>query len=187
MLERSRIMVDQSSSSLSGARETSDEPARLGRARDFVDRYERGAYDELDDQEVVQTYQAATTQLSPEEFQRAAAEAFRRMSPQERQELLQEMRRRAPERVDAADDSPEELARTVQRAEQDDQGGGGLAGLFGFGGAGGDDRQAQGGGLPGMFDNPLVKIGIAGIAAMAAKFLTDPDRQEGQHHGGQHH
>jgi hypothetical protein len=186
MLERSRIMVDQSSSSLSGARETSDEPARLGRARDFVDRYERGAYDELDDQEVVQTYRAATTQLSPEEFQRAAAEAFRRMSPEERQELLQELRRRSPERFDAADDSPEEIARTVQRAEQENRGGG-LAGLFGFGDSAGGERQAQGGGLQGMFDNPLVKIGIAGIAAMAAKFLTDPDRQGGHHQGGHHH
>jgi hypothetical protein len=171
----------------SGTQETNDESTRRERARDFVDRYERGAYDQLGDEDVVQNYRAATTQLSPEEFQRVAAEAFRRMSPEERQELLGELRRRSEGRVDAADDSPEEIARTVQRAEQEKQGSGGLAGLFGFGGSGADERQAQGGGLQGMFDNPLVKIGIAGIAAMAAKFLTDPNRQGGQHHGGQHH
>ena len=179
-------MANQVNGGRSGTQETDDEPTQRARARDFVDRYERGAYDQLGDEEVVQTYRAATTQLSPEEFQRAAAEAFRRMSPEERRELLMELRRRSPERFDAADDSPEEIARTVQRAEQDNQGGG-LAGLFGFGGAGADERQAQGGGLPGMLDNPLVKIGIAGIAAMAAKFLTDPNRQGGHHHGGQHH
>ena len=179
-------MANQALGGLNDTQETDDEPTRRARARDFVDRYERGAYDQLGDEEVVQTYRAATTQLSPEEFQRVAAEAFRRMSPEERQELLQELRRRSPERVDAADDSPEELARTVQRAEQDNQGGG-LAGLFGFGGSGADERPAQGGGLQGMLDNPLVKIGIAGIAAMAAKFLTDPDRQGGHHPGGHHH
>ena len=135
-------MATQVLDGLSGAQETNEEPTRRARARDFVDRYERGAYDQLGDEEVVQTYRAATTQLSPEEFQRAAAEAFRRMSPEERQELLQELRRRSPERFDTADDSPEEIARTVQRAEQENQGGGGLAGLFGFGGAGADARQA---------------------------------------------
>jgi hypothetical protein len=166
--------------------ETDDEMTRRERARKFVDRYERGAYDQLGDEEVVQTYRSATTQLSPEEFQRVAADAFRQMSPEERQELLQELRRRSPERFDAADDSPEEIARTVQRAEQENRGGG-LAGLFGFGDSAGGERQAQGGGLQGMFDNPLVKIGIAGIAAMAAKFLTDPDRQGGHHQGGHHH
>jgi hypothetical protein len=166
--------------------ETDDEMTRRERARKFVDRYERGAYDQLGDEEVVQTYRSATTQLSPEEFQRVAADAFRQMSPEERQELLQELRRRSPERFDAADDSPEEIARTVQRAEQENRGGG-LAGRFGFGDSAGGERQAQGGGLQGMFDNPLVKIGIAGIAAMAAKFLTDPDRQGGHHQGGHHH
>lgn len=171
----------------SGTQETDDEPTRRERARDFVDRYERGAYDQLGDDEVVQTYRAATTQLSPEEFQRVAADAFRRMSPEERQELLGELRRRSEGRIDAADDSPEEIARTVHRAEHDTQGSGGLAGLFGLGGSGTDERQAQGGGLQGMFDNPLVKIGIAGIAAMAAKFLTDPNRQGGHHPGGHHH
>jgi hypothetical protein len=187
MLERSSIMATQFLDGSPGTRETNDEPTRRERAREFVDRYERGAYDQLGDEEVVQTYRAATTQLSPEEFQRVAADAFRRMSPEERQELLQELRRRSPERFDAADDSPEEIARTVQRAEQENQSGGGLAGLFGFGSAGADERQAQAGGLQGMFDNPIVKIAVAGIAALAAKFLTDPDWQSGHHHGGQHH
>lgn len=179
-------MANQVLGGLSGAQETDDEPTRRARQRDFVDRYERGAYDQLGDEEVVQNYRAATTQLSPEEFQRVAADAFRRMSPEERQEVLGELRRRSEGRVDAVDDSPEEIARTVQRAEQDNQGGG-LASLFGFGGSETDERQARAGGLQGIFDNPLVKIGIAGIAAMAAKFLTDPSRQSGHHHGGQHH
>jgi hypothetical protein len=74
----------------------------------------------------------------------------------------------------------------VQRAEQDNQSGGGLAGLFGLGGAEATERQPQEGGLQGMFDNPIVKIAIAGIAALAAKLLLSPDR-EGGHHPGMHH
>ncbi len=31
-------------------------------------------------------------------------------------------------------------------------------------------------GLQGVLDNPIVKVAIAGVAAMAAKKLTDPNR-----------
>jgi hypothetical protein len=85
------------------------------------------------------------------------------------------MRRRSRDRYDAADDSPEELAKTMQRADQEEQGGGGLAGLFGLGGDG-RDSGSPGGGLQGVLDNPLAKVAMAGVAAFAAKKLTDPNR-----------
>jgi hypothetical protein len=109
------------------------------------------------------------------------------MSPEERHELLGELQRRSQGRLDATDDSPEAIARTVQRAEQEDQDTGGLAGVFGFGGSRADERQAQEGSLQGMFDNPIVKIAIAGIAALAAKVFLSPDSPGGHHAGGHHH
>ena len=170
-------MVDQLLGGLFGAQDDDDDDRRRARGRDFVDRYERGAYDQMGDDEVIHNYRAASSRLSPEEYQMAAADALRRMDPEQRRELRREMRRRSRDRFDAADDSPEELARAMQRADQEDQGGGGLAGLFGLGG--GDDRDTrsqQGGGIGGMLDNPLAKVAMAGVAAFAAKKLTDPNR-----------
>jgi hypothetical protein len=167
-------MVDQLLGGLFGTQDDDDD-TRRGRARDFADRYERGAYDQLGDDEVIQNYRAAASRLSPEEYQTAVADSLRKMDKEQRRELRREMRRRSRDRYDAADDSPEELAKTMQRADQEEQGGGGLAGLFGLGGDG-RDSGSPGGGLQGVLDNPLAKVAMAGVAAFAAKKLTDPNR-----------
>lgn len=165
-------MVDQLLGGLFGAQDDDDDDRRRGRARDFADRYDRGAYDQMGDDEVIHNYRAASSRLSPEEYQTAAADALRNMDPEQRRELRREMKRRSRDRYDAADDSPEELARTMQRADQEEQGGGGLAGLFGLGG--GDDRsQPQQSGVGGMLDNPLAKVAMAGVAAFAAKKIAE--------------
>ena len=161
-------MVDQLLGGLFGGQDQDDEPTRRGRARDYVDRYERGAYDRMSDDEVLHNYRTASTRLSPDDYEQSARDALQRMSPEERRELRRYMRQRSQDRFDASDDSPEELARAMRRADlQDEQGGGGLASLFGFGGDSNDRRdQNQGGG---MLDNPLAKAALAGVAAMAAK------------------
>lgn len=169
-------MVDQLLGGLFGAQDDDDDNKRRGRARDFADRYDRGAYDQMGDDEVIHNYRAASSRLSPEEYQTAAADAMRKMDPEQRRELRREMKRRSRDRYDATDDSPEELARTMQRADQEDQGSGGLAGLFGFGGgdAKHDNRaQPQGGGIGAVLDNPLAKVAMAGVAAFAAKKIAE--------------
>lgn len=172
------FMVDQLLGGLFGSNDDDDDDMRRQRARDFADRAERNPRD-LDPNEVMQNYRATTSRLSPEEYQRAAEDAFSRMSPDERRELKREMRRRArmqdqDDRDD--DDSPAVLARNAQRAHQEHESGGGLAGLFGFGGGGNQKADNDQGGIGGMLDNPLAKVAIAGIAAAAAKRLTDPNR-----------
>jgi hypothetical protein len=168
-------MVDQLLGGLFGAKDDDDEPTRRKRARDFVDRYERGAYDQIGDDEVVHNYRTATSQLSPDEYQRAAADAVRQLSPEQRRELRRELKRRSRDRIDVKDDSPEEVAHAMQQANQEHESGG-LAGLFGLGGSHASGSQAQGGGIGGMLDNPVAKVAMAGVAAMVAKKLTDPNR-----------
>jgi hypothetical protein len=164
-------MVDQLLGGLFGGQDQDDEPTRRGRARDYVDRYERGAYDQMSDDEVLHNYQTASRRLSPDDYEHSARDALRRMSPEERRELRRYMRQRSQDRFDANDDSPEELARAMRRADlQDEQGGGGLASLFGFGDGDQSGRGQQQQGSPaGMLDNPLAKAALAGVAAMAAK------------------
>lgn len=171
-------MVDQLLSGLFGSNDADDVETQRQRARDFADRAERNARD-LDPNEVLQNYRATTSRLSPEQFQRAAEEAFSKMSPEERRELKREMRRRArqqehDDRDD--DDSPAVLAQTAQQAHQEHESSGGLAGLFGLGG--GDNKTVDDArsGLENILGNPLAKVAIAGIAAAAAKHLTDPNR-----------
>ena len=75
-------MVDQLLGGLFGSQDDDDEPTRWGRARDFVDRYEqRGAYDQIGDDEVFHNYRAATSRLSPDEYHQAAADAMRPDEP----------------------------------------------------------------------------------------------------------
>lgn len=171
-------MVDQLLGGLFGGQDQDDEPTRQRRARDYVDRYERGAFDQMSDDEVLQNYQTASRRLSPDDYEQSAREALQRMSPEERRELRRYMRQRSRDGFDAADDSPEQLARAMRRADlQDEQGGGGIASLFGFGGGdqgGRGQSQPQESPMGGMFDNPLAKAALAGVAAMAAKrFISD--------------
>ena len=171
-------MVDQLLSGLFGSNDDDDVETQRRRARDFADRAERNPRD-LDANEVLQNYQATTSRLSPEQYQRAAEEAFSKMSPDERRELKREMRRRArmqDQNDGDDDDSPAVLARSAQQAHQEHESGGGLAGLFGLGG--GDDKSDENAksGIGGLLDNPLAKVAIAGIAAAAAKHLADSNR-----------
>jgi hypothetical protein len=168
-------MVDQFLGGLFGSKDDDDEPTRRRRADDFVDRYQRGAYDQMGDDEVLHNYRTATSQLSPDDYQSAAADAIRQMTPEQRRELRRELKHRSRDRFDAKDDSPEEVARAMQQANQD-QDGGGLAGLFGLGGSPSSGGQSQGGGITGVLDNPVAKVAMAGVAAMVAKKLTDPNR-----------
>jgi hypothetical protein len=170
-------MVDQLLSGLFGSNDSEDVETQRQRARDFADRAERNPHD-LDANEVLQNYHATTSRLSPEQYQRAAEEAFGKMSPDDRRALKREMRRRARMQDQGDqddDDSPAVLARTAQQAHQEHQGGGGLAGLFGLGG---DDKTVDNAksGVESILSNPLAKVAIAGIAAAAAKHLADPNR-----------
>ena len=171
-------MVDQLLSGLFGSNDADDVDTQRQRARDFADRAERNPRD-LDTNEVLQNYRATTSRLSPEQYQRAAEEAFSKMSPDERRELKREMRRRSrmqnqDDRDD--DDSPAVLAQSAQQAHQEHESGGGLAGLFGLGGSDNKTVDNAKSGLENVLDNPLAKVAIAGIAAAAAKHLADPNR-----------
>jgi hypothetical protein len=177
-------MVDQMLGGLFGAQDQEDEPARRRRARDFIDRHERGRHHEMSDAEVMQNYRAATSQLSPDEYRQVATEAFRQMSPEQRRELKRYMRQHGGGRLNLPenDDSPEVLAQAAQQAQQENQGGGGLLGFLGLGKSEPKPAPQQApaqaksdeGPIDSMFSNPLVKVAVAGLAAVAAKKLTEP-------------
>ncbi len=172
-------MVDQLLGGLFGGQDDDDD-MRRSRARDFVSRYEQGRPEEgYDDDEVYQNYRSVAGRLSPQEYEEAAAEAFSRMDPDQRRQMKRMMRERGgmQDMLDDDNDDPRELARMTSRYRQQDQSGGGLAGLFGFGGGGGGGGDLMsaarggggGGGLGDLLGNPVAKAAMAGVAAMAMK------------------
>ena len=140
---------------------------------DFASRYDQGSITEgYSDEEAVRYHDEVARELSPDDYESSAREAFERMSPQERMQFGQYMKSQARSRddfdgnFDDVDDDrlqdPGALAQMTRRVHErkPDM----LGGLLGGGGGGGG-----GGGLGGMLGNPMAKAALGGIAAMAVK------------------
>ena len=157
-------MVDQLLGGLFGGQDDDDDDRRRWRARDFVGRYERGAPDEgYTADEALHNYRRVAEHASPHDYEESAAEAFQRLSPQERTQLAQLMEQRGDARFGGRSmDDPRDLARAAAQYRQQASGGG-LAALFGGGG---------GGGVGELMSNPLAKVALGGIAAMAMKRMV---------------
>jgi hypothetical protein len=134
--------------------------------RQFDDRYNRGRPEDLDDYEVQQRYRQVLRNAPPEVIEDAHADAFAQLSPEERRQLAARLRQQAaqldnaytdPYDRDQDDDDPRTLARMARQAEQRNPNI--LDQLFG-------NQQ-------GPLNNPMVKMALAGAAAMAARrFLS---------------
>lgn len=145
-------------------------PEKQTEYKDFINRFDRGSpYDSIDDREAVDRYQEVTRGLPRDQYRDSAADAFSRLSPQERADFSRWLRTRANERGvsvpdydlnddgidDRMQDDPGELAEMTTRVR--DQEPSIFEQLLGKGGTGGP------------LDNPIAKIGLAGIAAMVAQ------------------
>lgn len=154
--------------------------------RDFVNRYEQGSpHEGYSDEEVSRRYQQVSRQLPQDVYQESAQEAFSRMSPQERMQFGQYLQQQSRQRnlnfpdldQDGQDDRFQDsnyLAQTTGRMhqQQPDM----LSQLLS--GAAGSFMGGQGSGN--VFNNPLAKGALAGIAALAAKKMMDRGRPTAQ-------
>jgi hypothetical protein len=147
-------------------------PDKKNQFQDLIDRFQRGSpYDSIDDREATDRYSEIAPQLTRDQYRDSAAEAFSQLSPAERAEFSHWLRTRASERglsvqdYDLNDDGiddrmqqdPGELAEMTTRVREREPN------IF---------EQILGkGGTGGRFDNPIAKIAVAGIAAMAASRL----------------
>ena len=130
---------------------------------DFVRRYDQGApWDGIGDDEAAERYQQVAPRLSREQYQESAAEAFSRLSPDQRAEFGRWLATRSQERGMAFDDNadytdPGRLAQytTRVRDEQPDLMGQLLGGMTG------------GGSQAGFLSSPIAKAAMGGIAAIA--------------------
>lgn len=153
------------------------QPQHRARAEDFISRYEQGApWDNISDEEAVQNYQAVAGRLSPEEMEDSAAEAYARLTPDQRYQFAQYLQQQGGGRLGSIDvDDPRQLARATSRYQSQQPGG--LAGLLGGGGGGLETMLGGtlgGGGAQGnMLQSPIGKAVMGGIAAVAMKKMLD--------------
>ena len=158
--------MDQLLGGLFGGQDDDDD-RRRGRAQDFVGRYEQGPpYAGISDEEAYHNYRQVAGRLPPQDYEESAAEAFQRLSPQERMQFAQLLQQRAGDRFGGVrGDDPRQLAQAVAQYRQQDEGG--LASLLGGGGGGG------GGGMGDLLSHPLAKAALGGVAAIAMKKMLD--------------
>jgi hypothetical protein len=136
-------------------------------AQDFSNRFQQGPPDTgYSEHEAQQYYQQIAPQLPAEQYQAAAQQAFEKMSPQDRQTFAQYLHEQAQQQGQAIPgmapgqygqyQDPNALARVATQLHQQQPGM--LSQILGGGG--------QSGGM-----NPLAKVALGGIAAMAVKNL----------------
>ena len=149
-------MVDGFLKNLLGGDDDDDSRTK---AQDFISRYEQGAPpDGISGDEALQRYDQVAGQLSPDQYQEAAMEAFQRMSPEDRQQfgqLIAQHNEQAgmPVSQGMNFDDPGDLARLTSQTQQEQPNGLGglLSGLAGGGSGGlGGLLGGSGGGLGGL-------------------------------------
>jgi hypothetical protein len=135
------------------------------------------------DEEAIARYKYMLRTAPPEAIEQAHAEAFAKLTPEQRRLALQQLSAAVPEHERPYDDDPRSLARAATRAEMREPGmlertfggrGMGMGGM-GMGGMGG------GMGMGGMLAGGLL-AGVAGSfigSAIANQFFSNPMHQNG--------
>jgi hypothetical protein len=180
-----------------------DNESKKSQAQDFINRYEQGPPTEgISAEEAVTNYQAVAGHLSPQELEESAAEAYEKLSPDERRQFADWLKERGGDQVGAINaDDPRQLAQVtsqIQRSQPDGLagllGGGGLGSLLGGAlggntgsnstgslggmltgalGGGQGQHQNQGGGMSDMLQNPIARAVLGGVAAIAMKKMMN--------------
>jgi hypothetical protein len=131
-----------------------------GALQTIVNAFQSGQHQQASDADVSSTYDQVATQLPPDQYQQAARDAFSRLSPEQRQDFLQELQNGASSQgldhpsVQQATADPDSLAQATTQLQQQQPGS--LGQLFAPGGT---------------FSSPVAKAALLGITAMAAQAL----------------
>ncbi len=122
--------------------------------RDFSRRYQDGPPDQgYSDDEAREHYGQVAGRLPSGEYEASAEQAFSRLSPEQRGQFAEWLRERSGGRFDpGSTDDPRDLARATSQVQQEQP-----------------NLLQQAFGEGGMLSNPVAKMAVAGIAAIAAQ------------------
>jgi hypothetical protein len=120
----------------------------------------------MDDQQAIERYRYMLRTAPPDDIERAHAEAFASLTPEQRQLVLRELSAQVPESERPTSDDPQQLARAATRAEMRQPGT--MERTFG---------NVGGPGLGGMFLSTLAGAFVG--TAIANAFFGDPGADAG--------
>ena len=131
-----------------------------------------------EDERAIARYRYLLRTAPPEDLERVHAEAFARLSPEQRQMVLQRLSDDLPESERPRSDAPGDLARSATRAEMRSPGY--LQGAFGAGAGGGGRGMGMGGLVAGSMLGTIagVVVGSALADALLGGFDTSPEAAE---------
>jgi len=136
--------------------------------QDFASRWQSGAGHQMSGQEVADKYGQVAPNLTPDQYQASAEEAFSRLTPEQRAEFARWLQAQSQQHgvsvpqldgvgVDPSTTDPGRLAQATTQVHQQQPG------IF--------EQLLGKGGTGGALDNPIAKVAFAGIVAMAAQRL----------------
>ncbi len=132
-----------------------------GNLGSLLSKFEQGQHDQVSDDEVHQAYGQVAPQLDHDQYLQAAQDAFSRLTPDQRAEFARQLQAQAGQTgvtvpaPQAAQTDPDALAQATSQIH--DQQPNLLQQLFAPGGT---------------FSNPIAKVALMGITAMAAQRLV---------------
>jgi hypothetical protein len=132
-----------------------------GTLQTLIQAFQSGQHQQASDQQVSSSYSQVASQLPPDQYEQAAHDAFSKLSPDQRQQFLEELQSESSASgmqhpaVQAASADPSSLASATTQLHQQQPGS--LGQLFAPGGT---------------FSSPIAKLALLGITAMAAQRIT---------------
>lgn len=132
-----------------------------GTLQNIINAFQTGNHQDAPDDQVATTHTQVADQLPADQYQQAARDAFEKLTPEQRQQFLDELKTGAlaqgvdHETIQNASADPGSLAQATAQVQQQQPGS--LGQMFAPGG---------------VFSSPLAKTVLLGITAMAASRLT---------------
>jgi len=132
----------------------------------LIEQFESGNAHEVAPEQAAAHHDAVAKNLSPEDYQRAAKEAVEKLTPEQRQELGQELTK-------AAKDQGHDVDKMLADHHGDPSSSEALGKLFGAlqGTPGGMTSLLSTDGAKTLFENQAFRSALVGVGAMAAKKL----------------
>jgi hypothetical protein len=139
--------------------------AQGSQLQNLIQQFQSGQHQQANDQQVASSYSQVASQLPADQYEQAARDAFEKLSPDQRQQFLQELQSEAQgsgiqhPAIQNASPDPQSLASATTQLHQQQPGS--LGQLFAPGGT---------------FSSPIAKVALLGITAMAAQHLMGQRR-----------
>ncbi|GAC1403303.1 MAG: hypothetical protein NVSMB65_20080 [Chloroflexota bacterium] len=150
------------------------DPSKQHIYEQYARAHETGDHSGIDHDQMLGHVQQFMEHAPPQVQQQVFAQYFQQLSPEQRQQFVQQMGQATPGGVDP--NNPQQMAQGLQQMGPQPSL---LQKILGMASGQGGGVPAQSGGMGGLLSNPMAKAALVGVAGMAAKHLLGGGRGSG--------